>query len=144
MINDFNPELHQIVEMEQIRHLRRETRLDSLFMVRHSPDGNFSICNWVEKSRGWFQELVILKTPQALTRECVAELLKWAHGKSPTYREVWREMRAERAERYRRMDEDNAEAARCKKWLGKRLGQKYGHMVADRPEWNHPGLTTIL
>lgn len=141
LINQFDPELHQVIEVEPTRFLRRETGLQDLFTVLNRGPDTWSVAIWVNKDRGQFRELKILKNIFDLDRDAVDDLIAFAKRRTKSYKEIMEERRAARAEADRKWCEQNNEATACKKWLGKRLGRMLGNNVADNPEWNKPGFT---
>jgi len=144
MINQFDPEQHRVVETEQIRYLRRETGMQDFISVHMLQDDVWSVAVWVDKGRGQFRELKVLKRIQDLDRPAMHDLRLFAAKKTGTLAEWRKEAISKRRSEDQAWHEQNLEAAENKAAIGRAVGRRYGQIAGDNPEWKRPGFQVRL
>lgn len=137
----FNPAKHRIHDLELVRHLRRETGRNDLFLYRHEGTGNWAVAVWLGTPGLQFMELMLMDHPGDMTREMVYTLKEWSHRKARTLRDWAKDQAEKERDETRKWDEDMKEAGRVKRWLGDR---QHSQVLRDHPDWDCPAFRTAM
>jgi len=123
LINVLDREKHLVREIPAARFLRKELGEPDIFIYEHAKTRAWVVSHWVNKARGWFEELQLCNDPADIDRPMVESLKLWKHAATPTVREYREQLRSEEQSKLREQADRQEEAEDHMKFVRRKLGK---------------------